>query len=158
MEKENKLQDALHPNIEDEKRKTNEGNMFNRLWKTPEELKKDIDAYFDECERLEKPLLITGLALALNTSRQTLINYEKNLGGNFDTIIKKAKLMCENFAEGYLYSGKKVAGAIFNLKNNYGWIDKQQFEHSGGFMVDLIKKANESNKSGDSKLTSKDTK
>jgi|AntAceMinimDraft_18_1070375.scaffolds.fasta_scaffold04292_2 hypothetical protein len=160
MEKENKLQSALHPSAGESNYSgaAPKGNMFNRLWKTPEDLQKDIDKYFDDCEENNTPLTVTGLALALDTSRHTLLNYEHDLGKDFNAIIKKAKLMCENFAEQYLFSGKKVAGAIFNLKNNYGWIDKQQFEHSGGFMVDLIKKANESNKSGDSKPTGKDKK
>ena len=132
------------------------GNMFNRKWKTPGALKRDINKYFKECEKKGTPLTITGLALALGTNRQTLINYEKNLGGDFDTIIKRAKLMCENFAEQYLYNGKNVAGAIFNLKNNYGWIEKKEIEHSGGFIVDLIKKANGGDQTGDNKSSEKD--
>ena len=34
--------------------------------------------------------------------------------------------LCHNFAEEHLFSGKQVAGAIFNLKNNYGWVDRQE--------------------------------
>ena len=124
------------------------GNTFARKWKTPGALKRDVNKYFKMCEEKGSPLTITGLALALGTNRQTLINYQKNLGGEFDTIIKKAKLMVEGYAEQYLYTGRNVAGAIFNLKNNYGWIDKKEIEHSGGFMVDLIKKANEDKQSG----------
>lgn len=108
-----------------------EGNKFNRKWDTPEELKADIDAWLDECEEKKNPLTITGLAIALDTNRQTLLNYENNLGEDFDALIKKAKLMCENFAEQYLYSGKNVAGAIFNLKNNYGWKEEYKIDDEG---------------------------
>ena len=41
--------------------------------------------------------------------------------------------MCENFAEQYLYSGKNIVGAIFNLKNNYSWKDESKVTHSFTF-------------------------
>ncbi len=99
-------------------------NTFNRKWTTPAKLQADITLYFKKCETEKRPLTITGLALALGTNRQTLINYEEKMGKDFDTIIKTAKLMCENYTDEFLFSGKQVAGAIFNLKNNYGWSDK----------------------------------
>jgi len=83
--------------------------------------------------KLLRPLTITGLALALDTNRQTLINYEEK-EEFFDTI-KKAKLICENFAEEYLYTGKNVTGAIFNLKNNYDWKEKSEIEHKGKVII-----------------------
>lgn len=76
-----------------------------------------------------KPYTITGLAVALGTSRETLLNYEKK-DRFFDTI-KRAKQMCHQYAEDYLFFGKNPTGAIFNLKNNYGWKDKTEQEHSG---------------------------
>jgi len=102
-------------------------------YKTVGALKKAIEAYFVMCIEDKIPLTITGLAIALDfTSRQALINYEKTKGYEkfFDTV-KKAKLMVQNYAETFLFTGKTVAGAIFNLKCNYGWEDKQIIEHSG---------------------------
>lgn len=90
-----------------------------------EELQQQIDAYFAERDEMEKPYTITGLALALDTNRQTLINYEDKSDAFFDTI-KRAKLKCENYAEEHLFVGKSVVGSIFNLKNNYGWVDRQE--------------------------------
>lgn len=69
------------------------------------------------------PYTITGLALALDTSRETLINYE-NREEYFDTI-KKAKLRCEHFNERMLF-GNNPTGTIFNLKNNYNWKDRNE--------------------------------
>jgi hypothetical protein len=82
------------------------------------------------------PPMITGLALALNTTRETLLDYEK---GNrdlteeddeydpdvpkFSDTIKEAKLRCEHWAAVQLHKGKNPAGSIFNLKNNYNWKD-----------------------------------
>lgn len=124
------------------------GNMFNRIWKKPEDLKNDIDAYWDDCKENERPLTITGLALALDTSRHTLLNYENKLGKDFTTLIKRAKLMCENYAEEYLYSGKNVAGTIFNLKNNYGWIDQQDIVAPTMTLSELLKMRKERNGTG----------
>ena len=92
-----------------------------------EELKERINKYFTECDEKQKPLTVTGLALALDTNRQTLLNYEKAEGYEefFDTI-KRAKSMCERFVEEYLFTGKNISGAIFNLKNNYGWKDQHE--------------------------------
>jgi hypothetical protein len=99
------------------------------LFKSREELQGKIEEYFTWCDEHNKPYLITGLALALRTSRETLINYESR-EEFFDTI-KDAKLKCEGYAEDYLYTGKNVGGAIFNLKNNYGWRDKTEVDQKG---------------------------
>jgi len=93
-------------------------------FKSVEELEFYIEAYFNECKNESRPLTLSGLALALDCSRMTIYNYSKK-DKFFDTI-KKARLMCENFAEEYLFTGKNIAGAIFNLKNNYDWKDKSE--------------------------------
>lgn len=100
------------------------------LFGSVEELQKRIDDYFHYCDRKEKPYTITGLAVFLDTSRQTLINYE---GRNeyFDTI-KKAKDQCEAYLEEGMMTNKlNPTACIFSAKNNYGWRDKQELEHAG---------------------------
>ncbi len=87
----------------------------------------------------KRPYTITGLALAIGTTRDTLLDYENKkqvdlpagLKQTFSDTIKKAKQMCHGYAEDYLFTGKNPAGAIFNLKNNYNWHDKIEEEHSG---------------------------
>lgn len=82
---------------------------------------------------------VTGLAVALDTTRDLLLDYENGkhdgkdltidqLAENqqiddFSDTIKKAKLRIYADTEQQLYKGKAV-GAIFSLKNNYGWVDK----------------------------------
>lgn len=83
-----------------------------------------IDDYFLGCDETGEPYTITGLALALDTSRETLLDYE--VKDQFSDTIKKAKLKCQNYTERFLYNGKNATGAIFSLKNNYGWRDKQE--------------------------------
>lgn len=86
-----------------------------------------------------KVATVTGLAVALGTTRETLLDYElgkydgkdltvEQLAENeqiedFSDTIKEAKLRIYSDTEQQLYQGKSV-GAIFSLKNNYGWVDK----------------------------------
>jgi hypothetical protein len=104
---------------------------------TPQALEKACDEYFADCEANKQPFTITGLALALDTSRETLCNYEEK-DAFFDTV-KRAKLKCENYAEKQLYTSSPT-GPIFALKN-YGWKDKQETEHSGTLSLDDNRKA-----------------
>lgn len=94
-----------------------------------EELQRKIDAYFDSCHdengKLIRPYTITGLALALDTSRKVLLDYESK-DDEISNTIKKAKLRIENFAEEQLYTNKNTAGVIFNMVNNYGWVNRQE--------------------------------
>ena len=89
-------------------------------FKTPKELQKRIDAYFKETPKDE--WTITGLALALDTSRQTLLDYQHK--DEFTDAVKKAKMKVEN---GYELDLKKHgrSGTIFALKN-FDWKDKQE--------------------------------
>lgn len=125
-------------------------------YKTVPELEKLIDAYFESCwtEKIDmfgnivykkdskgnkselpvmvqfRPYTITGLALAIGTTRETLLDYEHK--DKFSYTIKRAKERCQSYAEESLMIGKNPTGAIFNLKNNYNrWKDKTETEHSG---------------------------
>lgn len=129
-------------------------------FKTAEELDEKIQEYFRSCwtpkldmfgnqifvkgedgkktgEKVmtqSKPYTLTGLAVYLDCSRDTLYNYEQEkhediddeLSKKFSDTIKKAKEIIYAFAEEFLYSGKNPTGAIFNLKNNWGWKDKTE--------------------------------
>ncbi len=106
-------------------------------WKSVDEMQSKIDEYFLNCVENGLHQTITGLAIALNMTRQGLIDYSKK--DAFADTIKKAKLRCEHYVEN-LALGKSPIGAIFNLKCNYGWVDKQVLEHSGGLNIKLIDK------------------
>ncbi len=91
-------------------------------WKTVEEIKPLIDKYFNEVKKEE--WTITGLALALDTSRQTLLDYEGK--DEFSDTIKKAKEMVENSYEIDLKKSGRT-GTIFALKN-FNWKDKTEVD------------------------------
>ena len=89
-----------------------------------EEMEKLIEDYFKKTK--EEELTITGLALALDTDRKTLINYENR--DEFFYTIKKAKTKIENAYEKSLRKNGRT-GDIFALKN-FGWTDKQEIDSS----------------------------
>lgn len=105
----------------------------NRFYKTVGEMDEAIDKFFEECDEKGDPYTISGLALALNfNSRRALLEYldmEDINGEPYSPSIKRAKAKCEAYVEKGLLNGKcNATGAIFNLKNNYGWKDKTEQE------------------------------
>ena len=98
-------------------------------FETPEILDEKIQAYFKECDDKEIPYTITGLAMALDTDRITLINYEEK--PEFINTIKRAKTKIENAYEMRLIE-KGRSGDIFALKN-FDWTDRQEVDNTVGF-------------------------
>ena len=92
-------------------------------------MQKKINEYFKKCDKDNEPYTVTGLCLALDICRDTLLEYSKDK--RFSDTIKKAKLKVENYLEKHLITDSSTTGIIFNLKNNFGWKDKQELEHSG---------------------------
>lgn len=98
--------------------------MGQRLqYATPGEMQAVIYEYFKD----NNTPTITGLARALDLTRQGLINYEGR--EEFADTVRQAKSQVEEILEKGLYGN--VAGLMFNLKNNFNWKDKQEIEHSG---------------------------
>jgi len=99
-------------------------------WTTTEEIKPLIETYFKSTPIAE--WTITGLALALDTSRVTLIDYcnssdNGDKDADFSYTIKRAKDMVENSYEIDL-KAKGNTWTIFALKN-FDWKDKQETEN-----------------------------
>ena len=92
---------------------------------TVEEFEERAAEYFEGT--VEERWTITGLALALDTSRETLCNYEAR--DEFFDAIKKAKTMVENAYELSLRK-RGNAGDIFGLKN-FGWKDDRSLNVKG---------------------------
>lgn len=92
-----------------------------RLFETPEDLQVAIDAYFDALDG-EHPT-VTGLNYALGFATRNGLWEYKSYDGFSDTV-KRALMRVEAALEQNLYGGQ-VTGTIFNLKNNFGWQDRQ---------------------------------
>lgn len=114
-------------------------------FKSPEELQIQIDEYFSITPFEE--LTITGLAIHLDTFRETLCNYEER--DEFYDTIKKAKQRIEN-----AYERRNIkrgnGGDIFALKN-FGWRDENYHDvTSGGKPIPILGNALQLN-NGDQK-------
>lgn len=70
-----------------------------------------------------KPYTLTGICVYLGISRETWREYGNR--EEFAGPIKRARMIVENYVEEGLLNGSvNPIGAIFNLKNNFGWVDK----------------------------------
>lgn len=95
-------------------------------FKTVEELQEKIDNYFNSCDEESEPITITGLALALGTTRETLCDYEEK--DEYSDTIKTAKLRVQHAYEKRLVR-RGNGGDIFALKN-FGWKDKSEVDNT----------------------------
>lgn len=119
------------------------------IFATVEEMQEKIDEYFNSCEGRvledpdgypildkhgkviiidDKPLTVTGLALALGfNSRQTLLNYQGK--EEFMDTITRAKTRIEQYAEERLFDKDGANGAKFSLANNFtGWKEQKHID------------------------------
>lgn len=116
-----------------------------KKFRDPEQLKIEIEEFFIECKEENKVPTITGLAVKLDTTRRTLLDYEnqivktldENIKKEISHTIKKAKARIESEYEQALMDRGKTTGAIFTLKNNYGWADKQEIVTTTNNKADL---------------------
>jgi hypothetical protein len=119
-------------------------SCFEEVWEDTDKRDEDGNLIYDLSGKVEKehikvkkcvrPLTITGLAVALDTYRSVLLDYEEK--DEYSNTIKKAKETIQNFVEERLFGGN-VAGPIFNLINNWkGWSNKQEITGKDG--KDLI--------------------
>ena len=91
--------------------------------------KADGTFYWGEEERIseQRPYTVSGLAAALGIRRDTLIDYKER--DEFSDSINAAYEKCHRYAEEQLY-GRAASGAAFSLKNNWGWRDKSEVDHT----------------------------
>lgn len=101
-------------------------------WKTVEELQEKVDEYFKVTPPNE--VTITGLALHLDTTRETLCDYGKK--DMFSDAIKNAKYRVALEYEKDLRR-KGRSGDIFALKN-FGWTDKQDHNVEANLTINIV--------------------
>lgn len=113
---------------------------------SPEAMQARIDAYFEACDTqcdsdgkpTPAPYTVPDLALALGfSSRQSLLEYQGK--PDFGDTVKMAKLRIEGQRNRNMVAGKgNPVGAIFDLKNNFGWIDAQTVQVQQHLSVELV--------------------
>lgn len=116
-----------------------------KKYETEEELQYVINDYFRSCMKpvlnarqqpvkdpisgdyifeFIRPFTMSGLAEALDMSRQTLLNYSSD-ERFFDTI-ERARRKVERFTEEKLFEKETCNGSKFSLSNNFGWSEKNE--------------------------------
>jgi len=111
-----------------------------RKWKDAKEFEKIVNEYFESCYQMRTdengnqyevnitPLTVRGLAHYLGVHHDTLCEWQINRDDIADTI-KEAKDICHQFMEDELLNkNRPTIGVLFSLKNNWGWVDKQEVE------------------------------
>ena len=106
-------------------------------------MQKLIVEYFNECDKESKKPTVTGLGYVLGLDRKTLLRYEDSIETGelkqydeserreISNTIKDTKRFIESCLEDKLVNGTTTPiGLIFALKNNYGWVDKQEIQQT----------------------------
>ena len=84
-----------------------------------------------------KPYTVQGLAVYLDCTMETLLQYQKQ--DAFSETIKKAKTKIEtNKVEGMISGDWNATGVIFDLKNNHDWKDKTESETTHNISKDTF--------------------
>lgn len=97
-----------------------------RKYKNAKDLEKVMNEYFEYCDREGVHYGVVGMCVYLDIVRTTLLEYEKE--PEYMDTIKLAKQRIESYNEQMLYKMKNPTGAIFNLKNNFGWADRSEIK------------------------------
>ena len=96
-----------------------------------EQLQKRCFEYLEICLRNDMKPSLAGLALALNVSRQTLINYitgASQITKENEAVLRKFSTFLNALLEDYIQNGKmNPVSAIFIAKNNFGYKDAQEY-------------------------------
>jgi len=127
----------------------------------PEELEQRIEEYFASRikrrkvfpkdgdpyeEEYQVPPTMAGLALALDTTRVTILHYGRGDGERdprFISIIARAKMRIAEFAEEALYTQQASRGAAFALAVNHGYGKEAEVGAGEGLSVVMIPPAGE---------------
>jgi hypothetical protein len=104
-----------------------------RLYPDAEAFAAKAEAYFASMPK--KPNL-NGLCLFMGfCDKESFSNYA-TYGDDFSRTVKKVQMRIEeDRIERLLDKQGFTPGVIFDLKNNHGWKDQQQLEHSGAVSV-----------------------
>lgn len=98
---------------------------------TPEVLQKRCFDYLSICMRNNMKPSLAGLALTLDVSRQTLIDYitgASQIPKDNEAVLRRFHAFLNALLEDYIQNGKmNPVSAIFIAKNNFGYKDAQEY-------------------------------
>lgn len=101
------------------------------------EFEKEVDSYFDRCDKDRRPYLPVGLAQHLKVSRQLLADIRADRVKAFlNNHHKETLLLAHERIELYIAErlfdkdDKKSVSSIFTLKSQHGWSDQNKIDIS----------------------------
>lgn len=102
-----------------------------RKYKTPKELQKHIDKYFQSCDSQMKPYTLSGMAAYLGITTGTLRTYHNKakaglIPPEYADVVVMARQKIEEFAETQLYTRDGSRGGEFVLRAGFGWQTKSE--------------------------------
>ena len=112
---------------------------------SPEQMQKAIDSYFKKCDGAFEwvmtkdgpaklpspdPYTVEGLCAVLDMDRATLLTYEKNESHSefHNTVTRAKRKILADVATGSIKGRYNSNAAMFNMRNNFGYEEKQIHE------------------------------
>lgn len=113
---------------------------------TPEEMLKESMKYFTNCDntiidkwmgwKINKPKTLSWLCLWLWVSKDYISEKAKDV--NYSETIKEIRMNVENNIEEWILMWTyNATSGIFNLKNNFNWVDKQEIDQKTDWILTI---------------------
>ena len=104
--------------------------LFKRKYETPGAMRTVCEAYFDLCDRNEKPYTMAGLSLALGITPNK-ITWNTQQGNAYSEVLLWAKGVIVDQVEARVIEGQaNPYGLVMWLKNHAGYQDKVSVEQT----------------------------
>lgn len=137
-----------------------------KKYDTPQKFYEAVRGYIEICnvqsreevtkrgiQFIEKPFTINGLCIYLGITRQKFTALCRK--PEYSEICEIIKLIAENYLEESMLNGKTNAiGAIFSLKNNFGWKESREEKLDKDVVINIV--ANKDNNIKEAEIISDD--
>lgn len=98
-----------------------------RLYTDPVVFAAKVEEYFDTVKEAGTTPSIVGISLHMGFTDKSTFAFYANYGFEFSKTVEKARMRLEqDRIERLNDKARFTPGTIFDLKNNYGWVDKQE--------------------------------
>jgi len=110
------------------------------MYKDARQLKKAINRYFRYADKKERLYTVPGLCHYLGFCARTAL-WKLGEKREFRNTVSRARLIIEAQRNQGLLTAKSSRGHEFDLKNNFGWVERQEIEQTGPQVVQVIQYA-----------------
>ena len=100
-----------------------------KKWPVPEALEADFASYIEDCRNTRYFPTVVGFCVFCGVTRECFYHYKSSYDAYSDTI-KRIEDSLEATTIQKLMDARNPAGAIFYMKNKFGYADKQEISAS----------------------------